>query len=132
MNIKRRYGLLTGAVLLAATPARAHHSFTAEYDLNQPITLKGTLAKMEWVNPHGWIYIDVRGPDGKAVTWAIETGSTNALLKSGLRRTDFPPGAEIVIKGYRAKDGTNTANGRSVTTADGRIFFTAADGATKY
>ena len=126
-----RSGLLVIAILLIAMPAFAHHSFTAEYDVNQPITLKGTLSKMEWVNPHGWIHIDVRGPDGKVVTWAVETGSTNALLKSGLRRTDFPPGAALVIQGYRAKDGTNTANGRTVTTPDGRNFFTGADSAPK-
>ena len=124
--MKTRHGLLVVGMLAAATPALAHHSFTAEYDINQPITLKGTLTKMEWINPHGWIYIDVTGPDGKVANWAVETGSTNALLKSGLRRTNFPPGAEIIVKGYRAKDGTNTANSVSVTTADGKNFFTGS------
>lgn len=118
--------LLAVGMFLAALPALAHHSFSAEYDISQPITLKGTLAKMEWINPHGWIHVDVKGPDGRVVTWAVETGSTNALLKSGLRRTDFPPGAEIVIKGYKAKDGTNTANSVSVTTPDGKNFFTGS------
>src|SRR5688572_30630641 len=109
--------------LLAATPLFAHHAFASEFDANQPITLKGTLTKLEWVNPHGWLYVDVREPDGKIVNWAIEAGAPNALLKRGLRKTDFPPGIEVVVTGYRAKNGTPTANGRSVTLANGRNFF---------
>jgi hypothetical protein len=90
--------------------------------------LKGTLTKMEWVNPHGWIHVDVKSPDGKVEKWAIETGSPNALLRRGLRKTDFPIGVELTVQGYRAKDGSTTANGRSVTTADGRNFFTGSSG----
>ena len=117
-------GLVVGVgMLLASMPVLAHHSFAAEYDENQPITLKGTLTKMDWVNPHGWIHVDVKGPDGKVVNWAIETGAPNALLRRGLRKTDFPPGTEVTIQGFRAKDGTNTANGRTVTTKDGKNFF---------
>jgi hypothetical protein len=118
--------MLAGGLLLAALPARAHHSFAAEFDINQPITLTGALTKMEWVNPHGWIYIDVKEADGKVVNWAIEAGGPTALLRRGLRKTDFPAGVEVTVKGYRAKSGAPKANGQSVTLKDGRNFFLGA------
>ena len=111
---------------LSASTTLAHHSFAAEFDANAPITLTGTLTKMEWVNPHGWIYVDVKGPDGKVQNWAIEAGAPNALLRRGLRKTDFPIGAEVNVKGFRAKNGTPTANGQTVTFKDGRNFFLGA------
>jgi hypothetical protein len=119
--------LVVGSLLTAA-PLGAHHAFAAEFDANQPVTLRGILTRMEWVNPHGWLYVDVKGPDGKVVTWAIEAGAPNALLKRGLRKTDFPAGLELIITGYRAKNGTPTANGRTVTLADGRSFFMGSSG----
>ena len=121
--------LLTGVAaiaLLSATPVLAHHSFSAEYDATQPITLRGTLTKMDWVNPHGWLYIDVRQPDGKVVNWAIEAGSPNSLIRKGLRQSDFPIGSEVVVEGYRARKGTSSAIGTSVKFADGRNFFLGA------
>jgi hypothetical protein len=121
MNLK--LFLIAGGVLLAALPGRAHHSFSAEFDINQPIKLTGVLTKMDWVNPHGWIYIDVRQPDGTVVNWAIEAGGATALLRRGLRRTDFPAGIELTVEGFRAKSGEPKANGRSVTMKDGRNFF---------
>jgi len=121
-------GTLAAALLLAARPARAHHSFAAEFDVNQPITLTGVLTKMEWVNPHGWIYVDVKAPDGTVENWAIEAGGPTQLLRRGLRKTDFPPGLEVVIKGFRAKNGSRTANGRTVTMKDGRNFFMGSSG----
>lgn len=113
--------LLAG--LLTGLPAMAHHSFAAEYSNDQPVTLKGTLTKVEWTNPHGWIYIDVKGDDGKVTNWAVEFGAPNALLRRGLRKTDFPTGVELLVKGFRAKSGSATVNGTSVQFPDGRNLF---------
>lgn len=126
MGAKLAIVILTVGLAVSATPAMAHHSFAAEFDANQPITLTGTLTKMEWVNPHGWIYIDVKGPDGKVENWAIEAGAPNTLLRRGMRRTDFPIGVKVVVQGYRAKNGSATANGQSVTFENGRNFFLGA------
>ena len=119
--------LVLSGLLLAAPGARAHHSFSSEFDINQPIKLKGKLTKMDFVNPHGWIYIDVTQPDGKVVNWAIEAGGANQLLRRGLRKTDFPAGIEVTVDGFRAKSGEAKANGRSVTLNDGRNFFLGPD-----
>jgi hypothetical protein len=119
---------LAAGVLLAAAPAFAHHAFAAEYDANQPITLKGNLTKVEWVNPHGWIYVQSKDDSGKVIDWAIEFGSPNAMLRRGLRRTDFPAGIELVVKGYRAKNGSPTINGTSVKLPDGRSLLVGSSG----
>lgn len=119
---------LAASVLLAAPPIFAHHAFSAEYDANRPITLKGSLTRVEWTNPHGWIYVDVKDDSGKPVNWAIEFGSPNAMLRRGLRKTDFPDGIEVVIKGYRAKNGTPTINGTSVKLPDGRNLLVGSSG----
>jgi hypothetical protein len=116
------------ALSVADASLGAHHSFAAEYDEHKTITLKGTLTRVDWVNPHGWLYMDVKGPDGTVVNWAIEAGGPNALLRRGLRKTDFPAGIEIVVTGFLAKNGSPTANGRTVTLPDGRDFFAGSSG----
>ena len=118
--------LAAAVAILWAIHVAAHHSFAAEFDVTQPVTLKGTLTQMEWVNPHGWLHIDVKAADGKMVTWAIEAGAPNTLLRRGLRKTDFPLGSEVIVEGYRAKNGSPTANGTNVKFADGRSFFLGA------
>ena len=117
--------------LAAAVPVNAHHAFTAEFDANSPVKLTGEVVKVEWVNPHAWLHIDVKGDDGKVVRWAIEQGSPNALIRAGFARNTIKPGTIIVVEGYRAIDGSPTAAGRTVTTADGRRFVAGQTDAEK-
>jgi hypothetical protein len=126
-TVALRFFICAGIALMAK-PVLAHHSFAAEFDGTQPVTLKGTLTRMEWVNPHGWVYLDVKGPDGTVVNWAIETGGPNALLRRGLRKSDFPVGIEVVVTGYKAKNGTPTANAKTLKFPDGREFFAGSSG----
>jgi len=115
--------ILVSGFFLVTLPASAHHSFAAEFDVDKPLMLKGVLTKMDWVNPHGWLYIDVAQPDGTVVNWAIEAGGANQLLRRGLRKTDFPIGLEVVVEGYAAKSGEPKASGQDITMANGRNFF---------
>lgn len=111
-------------VLLAAgTPLSAHHSFAAEFDGSKPVTLKGTIARMEWSNPHAWLHVDVKGPDGKVVSWMVEGGAPNALLRRGWNKDSVAPGTAVVVQGFRARDGSNRASGGNVTLPDGKKLF---------
>ena len=116
-------GVAVLGLLLAAAPAPAHHAFAAEFNSDKPIALRGTVTIMEWVNPHSWIHIDVKGADGTVVNWMIEGGSPNSLMRLGFTKNALLPGMEIVVEGFQAKDGTNKGVGRSLTFADGRKLF---------
>ena len=111
------------SLLLAAVPALAHHAFAAEFDQAKPIKVRGAVVKWELTNPHSWIHIEVKGPDGKAVTWMIEGASPNNLYRLGFTKESLPAGTDITVEGYQAKDGSTRAVGRNITFADGKTLF---------
>src|SRR5919108_3451632 len=107
----------------AAVPVWAHHAFAAEFDANKPVKFEATVSRMEWTNPHVWIHVDVKQPDGSVEKWAIEAGTPNVLFRRGFTKQALLPGTEILVDGYRAKDGSRRANGRDLTLPDGRTLF---------
>ena len=115
-------------LLVGAAPVVAHHAFSAEFDADMPVSLKGTVTKMEWVNPHSWIHIDVTKDDGTVESWMIEGGAPNALLRRGFNKNSLPPGIIIAVEGYQAKDGAMRANGRDITFEDGSKLFVGSSG----
>lgn len=111
-------------MLVASRPAEAHHAFAAEFDASRPLMLKGTVVKWELVNPHSWIHLDVKNPDGSVTRWMVEGGSPNSLFRLGFSKDSLPKGTEIVVDGYQAKDGANRAVGKDLTFAkDGKRLF---------
>ena len=121
-------GAAAAAVLIGTgVPVMAHHSFAAEFDAKKPVKLQGTVTKMEWINPHAWIYIDVKGPDGKVVNWAIEMGPPSALLRRGWKKSSMAFGAVIKVEGFAAKNGKEFANASNITMPDGTKIFVGTE-----
>ena len=115
---------VAGALLILATvPVWAHHAFAAEFDAKQPVKFRGVVTKMEWTNPHVWIHVDVKQPDGTVEKWSVEAGTPNVLFRRGFTKQALLPGTEIIVDGYRSKDGSHRANGRDLTLPDGRTLF---------
>jgi hypothetical protein len=125
------FTLLLGLVGTAAAPLSAHHSFAAEFDGTKEINLSGVVTKVDWVNPHAWVYVDVKGDDGSVINWALESGAPNALYRAGWRKDDLKVGDSVTFSAFLAKDGSHTAAAKQVTLPDGRKVFagSAASGA---
>ena len=127
MRIRRAVVGVGVGLLLAAAPVMAHHAFSSEFDIDKPFKLRGILTKWEMINPHSWFHFDVKDETGAVVTWMIEGGSPNQLIKQGVTKHTLAIGTEIIIEGYQAKDGTNKGVGRNLVLADGRRLFLGGD-----
>lgn len=123
MSRKLSAAIVAGALFFAAKPVRGHHAFAAEFDADKPVKMTGTVTRMEWINPHAWIRIDVKGEDGKVTEWRIEAAAPNALLRRGWTKDSLVKGTVINVEGYQAIDGSNRANGSIITLADGKKLF---------
>ena len=128
MKTKIFLGLLVAGALCAVQPARAHHAFAAEYDEKKPVTLTGIVTKMEWANPHGWIYMDTKQPNGTVKHWTIETAAPSQLARRGLKKADFTDGMTAVVKGFQGIKDPALANGRTLVLKDGRSFYIGSVG----
>jgi len=128
--MRMKVALIIGAGLIVgmAGSSSAHHAFSAEFDANKPVNFRGTVTKVEWVNPHVWIHVDVKKANGSIEKWAVEGGTPNTLFRRGITKKALPEGTEIVVDGYQAKDGSHRANGRDLTLPDGRKLFLGSSG----
>jgi hypothetical protein len=128
--MKRQYAALVAgaALILAAAPVWAHHAFAAEFDAKRPVHLEGVVTQVELINPHTWIHVDVKTPDGKVTPWMVEAGSPNVLLRRGFNKNSVPKGIQVVVEGYQSKDGSMRANGKDITLPDGKKLFLGSSG----
>jgi hypothetical protein len=127
--VRARLVIIVMCVSAAVTvPLLAHHAFSSEFDANKPVKLKGVVSRIEWINPHTWIHVDVKETDGKVTKWMIEGGSPNALIRRGVTAQLLKVGMEVVVDGYQAKDGSSRANGRDITLGDGRKLSVSSPG----
>lgn len=127
MNTKQIVAVASLGVMLFTASAAAHHAFSAEFDQEKPVLLEGALTKADWMNPHAWLYIDVKSPDGKVVNWAIEMGPPSALLRRGWKKSSMQPGAVLKVEGFAAKNGKEFANATNVTMPDGTKVFVGSE-----
>jgi uncharacterized protein DUF6152 len=128
MNIKHIVAIVSAGAMLSAVPAWAHHAFAAEFDAKKPVHLEGTVSKVELINPHSWIHVDVKNADGTVASWMVEAGSPNVLLRRGFTKTTIAPGTQVVVEGFQSKDGSMRANGRDITLPNGQKLFLGSQG----
>src|SRR5438477_1994335 len=128
MRTKLALMAVCSGLILAAVPAWAHHAFAAEFDAKKPVHFQGKVTKVELINPHSWIHVDVKNADGTVTNWMFEAGSPNVLLRRGFTKTSIPAGTDVVVDGYQSKDGSNRANGRDITLPNGQKLFIGATG----
>jgi hypothetical protein len=124
--VRKAFGIAALIAVAAASQVSAHHAFSAEFDQSKPVKVQGEISKLEWTNPHAWLFIDSKGTDGKVVTWRFEMGAPNALLRAGWSRSDIKPGTEVTVSGFLARSGGSVGNAYQVRLADGRDLFAAS------
>ena len=128
MKIKQIATMVSAGAVLSAVPAWAHHAFAAEFDAKKPVHLEGKVSKVELINPHSWIHVDVKNADGTVTSWMVEAGSPNVLLRRGFTKTTIAPGTPVVVEGFQSKDGSMRANGRDITLPNGQKLFLGSTG----
>src|SRR5580704_4811337 len=128
MRIKQIAAMLSAGAMICAVPAWAHHAFAAEFDAKKPVHLEGVVSKVELINPHSWIHVDVKGADGTVTSWMVEAGSPNVLLRRGFTKATISTGTPVVVEGYQSKDGSQRANGRDITLPNGQKLFLGSQG----